>query len=296
MNSIVTAKALTDRKSFAGRRWYYDFRELTKVLKEDKCASVAQSLANRYYLITNSWDKEKNSQWVCRIYLSAKMLLSATLQISVRDYANSKNMRLVDSYLAYYSVLSLLRAIVFTLPEVDWQGGSIISLSHKRIINISVDHIANFDAKVAAEVKTAALQLRAARELISYWHPTSGDQIVQNEIDIVKLATLLAEIAQFNSEILERSVIKNGSRTEFEFLEKYIQQLSSRKLHDVQFFDDEDAYRLDYLRRKYPAPTNILHIMTEGHVESFFGAWVSDEENPNAFDPDASWGQIFDVP
>lgn len=112
-----------------------------------------------------------------------------------------------------------------------------------------------------------------------------------------KICTLLAEIAQFNSEILEVSIVKNSNKTEFVFLEKYIQQLSDITVEDIRFFDSEDQYRMDYFRRKYPIPPNILHSMTEGHVEDFFGAWLSaDEKQKGHFNPDKNWGIIFDIP
>jgi hypothetical protein len=106
----------------------------------------------------------------------------------------------------------------------------------------------------------------------------------------------MAEVAQFNSEILESSIIKKADNSSFEFLHKYIEDLSSITIEDVEFFDREDAYRLDYLRRKYPRPPNVLHIMTQGHVEDFFGAWLPKDEIEGAFDPDENWGVIFDIP
>ncbi len=49
-------------------------------------------------------------------------------------------------------------------------------------------------------------------------------------------------------------------------------------------------------RRKYPLPTNIQHIMSEGHVEDFFGSWCAEEEtDDDIFDPDENWYIIFDV-
>jgi hypothetical protein len=223
------------------------------------------------------------------------MILAASLQLTANQYAAAHNLRQVKPYLAYYAVLSLLRAIVFTLPEQEWNDGKIITLSHSKILNLATDHIAQFDQKMAECIKQDVLNLRAARELISYWHPSSGDQNLQAQDD-VKISVILCEVSQFNSEILERSILKNADRGSLEFLEPYIEKLSQIRLHGYEFFDREDAYRLGYLQRKYPAPPNIQHIMTEGHVEDFFGAWVTKEEDSSGFDPDEDWRIIFNVP
>jgi hypothetical protein len=296
MNSIVTAKYIFERKPYARQAWYYEFRELKSSFSEESSATVASSLLKRYAKLSKSWNKQANSEWICRIYLSAKMILAASMQLASRKYAQATNLRSVDPYLAYYSILSLMRAIILTLPELEWNNGAIITLSHKRILNLATDHIARFDRAVANRIKAEVLELRAARELISYWHPSSGDRNLNGGVDVETTATLLGEMAQFNSELLERSVLKNGQPASFEFLQSYIDQLAEVELHGVKFFDQEDNYRLDYLRRKYPAPPNVQHIMTEGHVEDFFGAWCSQDENPGCFDPDVNWRIIFDVP
>lgn len=296
MNSIVTAKALAAKNLFAGRKWFYDFRELTERFEEESAKKVADSLSVRYSKLTKSWDKEKNSEWLCRIYLSAKMVMTATLQINSMEQAEEQNIRITTPFLTYYSLLALIRGIVYTLPEVEWEDGKLVEISHHKAINLAFDHLAAFDKSLAEELKVITLKAKAYRELISYRSPTSGDSIIESISNIESIATLLAEAAQFNSELLESSIIKKASNSSFEFLGKYIADLSSITVEGIDFFDREDAYRLNYLRRKYPLPPNILHTMTEGHVEDFFGAWLSKEETEGAFDPDKKWDIIFDIP
>ena len=48
--------------------------------------------------------------------------------------------------------------------------------------------------------------------------------------------------------------------------------------------------------RKHPMPTNILHMMSEGHVEDFFGSWLDQEDSEDGFNPDENWRILFDVP
>jgi hypothetical protein len=295
VNSIVTAKYVSTTKPFAGRRWFYDFRELTNTFDEAACSKVANSLAKRYAKLTSQWNKDRNSEWICRIYLSARMVLAASLHLTANQYAAKNNLGVVNPYLAYYAILSLMRAIVFTLPEQEWNDGKLIRLSHPKILNLATDHIAKFDQEKADSTRQTVLNLRAARELISYWHPSSGDQNVEAP-DELEISILLSEVAQFNSEILESSILKQADSSSFEFLEPYIEKLSRIRLHGSLFFDREDAYRLGYLKRKHPAPPNMLHIMTQGHVEDFFGAWATEVEDTGGFDPDENWRIIFDVP
>ncbi|MCW5599960.1 MAG: hypothetical protein KIT59_12775 [Nitrosomonas sp.] len=296
MNSIFTAKVLVETITFAGREWFYNFRELSNQFDEDAARKVASSLLMRYSKLTLNWSSERNSEWICRIYLSAKMIMMATLQLNTLAHAEGKNLRLVMPYLTYYSLLSLLRGIVYTLPEVQWDNGKLVEISHNKAINLAFDHIAQFNKKVSSELKEATLRAKAFRELISYRSPSSGDNSIQDFYQLEPIATLLAEIAQFNSELLEVSILKNTSKDTFRFLQEYIDDLASATIEGVHFFDTEDSYRLDYLRRKYPLPPNILHVMTEGHVEDFFGAWCAKDPIDDAFDPDKDWQLIFDIP
>lgn len=296
MNSILTAKALSQKHQFSGNDWFYDFRELGIFCDEKRTQKAIGRLSQKYSTITKNWNQDRNSEWVYRMYLSAKMILSATLQLEALEHAKRQNLRIVVPYLEYYTFLALLRAIVYTLPEVDWEDGKLAAISHKKAINLSFDYMSSFNPNVTRQLKALTLDLKANRELISYRSPTSGDGGVLKHDDILESATILAEFAQMNSEILERSVLKNSNEQHFVFHRKYVDQLSNVTIEDRKFFDKEDAYRLGYLARKYPLPPNIRHIMTEGHVEDFFGAWCAEEEDENVFDPDDDWGLIFDVP
>ncbi|MFT9180383.1 MAG: hypothetical protein ABF508_08965 [Zymomonas mobilis] len=293
MNSVITAKALSQSHNLFGHEWFYDFRELQHFVKDDK---ILERMSRKYSGITKQWTPELNSEWICRLYLSAKMILGATLQLESLIYAKRHNLRIVAPYLEYYTFLSLLRAIVYTLPDADWDNGNLTVIGHKKTINLAFDYITRFNVDGAHQIKELTMDLKANRELISYKLPSSGDSNLKHHDNIVKLATLLAEVAQINSEILERSVLKNSDEKNFILLNDYVYHLLNIEIENRAFFDMEDAYRLDYLARKYPLPTNIMHGMTEGHVEDFFGAWFDEDSDECAFNPDSNWGLIFDVP
>ena len=294
MNSIVTARLLSGQHEALGRSWFYDFREVPQFCVSTNVKKHIESLSARYAGITKHWDIDRNSEWICRIYLSAKMIMFATLQLQALEYARQQNLRVVAPYLEYYSILSVIRSVVYTLPEVEWMNGDLVKIPHRKAINLVFDHLAFFNKPKAAEMKGLTFDLKSNREIISYRSPSSGDKGLLEVIDVVSFATLLAEFTQLNSELLERSIHKNADESSFVFREDYAEKLTSVTIDDRNFFDKEDYYRVGYLMRKYPLPPNVLHIMTEGHVEDFFGAWSS--ENGDGFDPDANWRLIFDIP
>jgi hypothetical protein len=294
MSSILVTKILSDSSEFANRTWYYNFREITNIDKKI-CEKNANSLSQQYSKITKEWSKYKNSEWICRIYFAAKMILHTTLQLLILKFSDEKNIRLVNSYLKYYALLSSCRAIIMTLPTVDWNEGKITELSHRKIINLTFDYIKKFDLELAEKFRDKINLLKAHRELITYRAPTNGDYNINNDIDITELCTLIVELAQFNSEILETSIQKNIKDEDCIFMPEYIKQLSIIKVNNYTFFDREDSYRLNYLRRKWSMPPNILHSMTEGHTEDFFGVWEDIEDIFTTGSP-CDWQIIFDIP
>jgi len=296
MNSITTAKASTKKTEFAKRDWFYIFREMPSCFDQKVCESVASRLLERYSKITKSWEVARNSEWLCRLYLGAKMIMVATLQINSMYYAELKNLRIVVPYLKYYSLLSLLRAIVFTLPEFEWKDGELIRISHSSTIDGAILHLGKFNSSLASSVKSDILAIKAERELVSYRAPSSGDEQLSQNNRFLALCTLLAEVAQFNSELLEVSVLKYGDREAFVLNPDYLDKISAIEIDGHYFGDKEDAYRLDYLSRKYPLPANLMHIMTEGHVDDFFGAWCSPDNTEGDFNPDELKCIIFDIP
>ncbi|HHY0422803.1 TPA: hypothetical protein ACVU4V_004523 [Vibrio parahaemolyticus] len=288
--------------NFAGRNWYYSYRELFSIGTEKKFNKASNDIASRYAMLTKSWNEDLNSQWTSRTYLSTKMILNATVLLKQREFAQESNLRVVVPYLEYYAILSLLRGVVFMLPDKDWEDGKLIEISHAKAISLTCDWIAKFDQEKAKEVKSFCNQLKAQRELISYKAPASGDANLGFDYDIDHFATLLAEVAQFNSELLESSVKKNTSKDDHVLLNKHAEQVCNIEIEGFEFHDGEDRHRMGYVRRKQPHPLNLELFMTEGQVEDFIGAWDADdyedgsEEQMFYSGSPSSWQDIFDVP
>jgi len=282
--------------NYANREWWYDFREIPSVFQEEKCGVVVASMLTRYSKITKSWSPELNSEWLCRSYLTAKLIMQSTLTINSMQYAEEKNLRVVVPYLRYYSALSLIRAVALMLPEQAWNNGRIITLGHEKALNIVVAHIAEFDSSSASFVKHNVQSLRASRELISYRAPSSGDKAIPDITQFLGMCTFLAELAQLDSELMEASITKNADPNTFVILDEYMYDLATVSLGPHNFRDTVDADRLNYFKRKQPHMRNIRFLMREGHVEDFFGAWTDPEETEGSFDPDEMNGVIFDIP
>ena len=191
-----------------------------------------------------------------------------------------------------------MRALVFVTPTVEWRDGEIIKLEHKKTINVACDVLAKLDKGLSEKIKNHVIYIKACRELISYRAPSSGDSSIERKMDssAKNICEIFVELAQLQSEILESAFHKHATGS-FNFDVKYIRQVCNPEIEGNRFFDKEDAYRMDYLRRKYSIPTNICHMMSEGHVEDFFGAWCPDEEDEeDSFNPDDNWRIIFNVP
>lgn len=296
MSSRSTAKEPKTSPAFAGRDWYYSFREIDSTFADADCKKVAARLLERYSRLTKAWSEELNSEWTCRLFMSAKLVMSATLHVNSAHYAEDRNLRVVVPYLRYYSILSLLRAVCYTLPEHEWKNGQLIQISHASAIEGALEHLQRFDKAVAAAAEVEIRKLKAERELISYRVPSSGDDQVSEKNRFLSLCMLLAEVAQFNSELFEASLIKHADPATFQLLPEYAKKIAGVEIDGHYFGDREDAYRLGYLARKHPHPANLQHLMKEGHVDAFFGAWLAKEDEGEFFNPDDMHSIIFDIP
>jgi hypothetical protein len=287
--------------SFNDREWWYSFRELDTITNEKKSAKLIGDVLQKYSKITKNWNKDLNSEWTCRVYFSTNMILNATVLLKNVEYAEEKNVRIVKPYLEYYAVLSLLRCVVYTLPELDWNDGELIKISHTKALNLAIDWLAKFSIEKSQELKKICKLLKAQRELISYRAPASGDSNLSDSYDINDICTILAEVAQFNSELLEASVTKNASKEDFVVHYSDIDKIVNVEIEGQNFYDRYDSIRLSCVQRKQSRPYNLASFMTEGQTEDFIGAWDDDEnyENDDSIYHGGSpcdWQDIFDIP
>jgi hypothetical protein len=290
---------MEEKLLFEDIEWYYSFRELEKITNDKKSAKVIGDILKKYSVLTKAWNKEINSEWTCRVYFASKMILNSTVLLLNAEYADKKNMRIVIPYLHYYAVLSLLRSIIYTLPELNWEKGELIEISHTKAINIALDWVSKFNKEKAIEIKKTCLYLKAQRELISYRAPASGDSNLSDNYNIIEICTILAEVVQFNTVLFERSINKNVSKDDFIVYYEDMEKIINVNIEGFSFYDKYDAHRLDYVRRKMPRPYNIVCFMTEGQTEDFIGAWDSEDyDDGNIFNSGSpcNWQLIFNIP
>ena len=282
----------------AGRSWAYPYRRLFDICPERKLTTVANRVVAQYALLTQNWSRERNSEWSCRTYFTTKMILNATVLLNSLEFARRSGLRAANPYFEYYAALSLLRGLVYTIPTEEWNSGELMAISHTRAINVAFDWLAKFDKGLAAEMKKTALQLKAQRELIAYKAPASGDRNLGANYDLDDFLTILAEVAEFNSELLEGSITKNADPSSFEVLDEDIHQIANVEVEGFAFSDDEDYWRLGYVQRKTKRPYHLALFMHPSQSEDFIGAWDGDEDAGEAFSngSPSNWQAIFDVP
>ena len=285
----------------------YEYRILNDFLIPEKMGKAEQKLKIRYKKITDIWDDDINSEWIIRNYLAIKMIMSASLMLNSLEYSKIRNLQIVEPYLEYYSLLTISRGLLFTTPEVAWNSGQIMKMTHSHIINSTYNAIVAINNELSKKYIHYIKTLQNSRELFSYKFPANG---IKNNIEIknnrfeelVKMCTIIAEISQLQSVQLEFCLGKILERKIFQVNHDILKngyQYAGRK---NIFIDSEDWYRIDYFVRKQPYPINLYFMLSEGMVEDFFGAWYYYDENGNedeedfVFNPDNDRSIIFNMP
>lgn len=295
MSHIAIRRIVTDKSEYIGDKWWYEFTCLPKKCEDAKVQAYCRRLSQQFARSTKVWTEDLNSEWMCRVYFAVRMVFSASVMAMSLDYARKKNLRIVESYLEYYMVLNSLRAVLLTLPSQPWSDGALMEANHTKTINAVLGAISQISKPAASELGTGIRHLKALREYISYRGASDGGAYKGPPFDATEWARLLLEVAQMQSELLERSVIKNAA-TGHTLKPAYIAKICRVEIEGVVFDDKEDNYRLEYLQRKHPLPANILHMVAEGHVEDYFGSWCAKKAKRGAFNADGDWRILFDLP
>jgi hypothetical protein len=277
---------------------YFSYKYLDTEFTEEQIKKNFDSLNQKFSELTKNWNTTLNSQWILRDYLAVKMILSASIMTSSVEFANEKNIRIVEPYLIYYSLLNCSRAVLLTSPNVEWNNGELFQMTHKKMINIIGDIISSYSKEKGTELKKFIDWAREYREIFSYKFPANG--LTSHHLSLEKCITvcrLLCEIAQFQSKVLDNSLTKHV-QTEYNLDWEILKAGYIYGRENFQFIDEEDGYRLDYIKRKQKRPYSLISTMTEGMVEDFFGAWYpKDDSNlDEVYNPDENWQILFPVP
>lgn len=277
----------------------FDYKNIYDFFSEKQLEVYKNWIYSRHHKnINNSMTIKLNSEWITRNYLSSKMILSASVMLTSLEYAIEKNLKMTVPYLQYYSLITCCRAFLYANPYNEWKENSdFLNMSHSKMINLTKDYLNHLDTDYAIKIDSILNELKESRELFSYKFPSTGLDIV-NEYslnEIIEICSTLCELAQLTSEQIQKYIFKKCK-------DNY-QEWSSVDLNYLKYTysyngitDSEDWRRIDYIKRKQPFPASIYYTMTEGMVEDYFGAWCSDDEDDELYNPDINWRIIFPVP
>lgn len=279
----------------------YEYRELDSYFEEHDLAKYKSNFSKRAISLAKKWNQELNSEWIVRHYLAVKMILSSTLIYNSLEYSESRNVQISEPYLRYYTLLCACRAVVFTSMDNPWLDGKIVTLPHSKILSATENCLKSISKKEGSRVANQLGTAKANRELFSYAFPSNGDGNKYKKIttqDTESIATLLLEIAQMNSEILEKSILKYAPDFDSHILEEYFFKAVEYDNNGDSFVDDEDYYRMGYISRKQPFPHSLYLTLSEGMVDDFFEAWWIERcnDDDDLFNPDEQIRVLFDLP
>jgi hypothetical protein len=296
----------TTSDSFTGAEIPYDgYRLLLSEFTESKLSSYFAGVRECFRGLLVDWSNDKNSEWAARHYFAVKMVLASSVLLTTLEYAEGHNLRIVEPYLAYYSLFNCSRAVVFTSPERSWKSGELITIPHSKALHVAQEALTTLGGTTGTKIRSLLDNAKNRRELFSYRFPAlgpKGHDVPTIELpEVVRACTLLAELAQAHSECLDHELgkyLREHPEFDSSLSGDALEQAVVARIGDDEFYDEEDAYRVGYMIRKMHRPFNLHMMMTEGLVEDFFGAWCSDGASTDGdnYDPDENWRIIFDVP
>ncbi|MBP2027951.1 hypothetical protein J2Z35_001749 [Acetoanaerobium pronyense] len=279
----------------------YNYKSLNNYFESEELERYGCRFIKRTDKLVQGWNDNLHSEWIVRNYLACKMILASTLFCNSLEYSIEKNVMITESYLIYYTLLSACRALVLTSPETLWNNGQIVTMSHSKIIKNTSNILKSISSEEGERIIKFITLAKDNRELFSYAFPSNGKNNQISKIDLIELEEItrcLLELAQFNSERLEKSFFKADLKEEYKIKEEYFFKVVEYKYGGRNFVDREDYYRLGYITRKQPFPLNLWLTFSEGMVEDFFSSWWIEECNDESdlFNPDFNIRVLFDLP
>lgn len=284
-----------------GAETSFEYIETIRKFNEKEIFDYCGRSKYLYSKLTKKWDDKLNSEWILRNYMAIKMIFSSTLLFNSLKNSVERNVRIVEPYLLYYSLLNSCRALLWTIPTTsNMEVTALQKLTHEKIINMTFDNIRTISNSVGEEVQNVMKIAKGYRELFSYRFPANGLGSVEEKYqikieDAELICRLLCELAQLNSELIDVSLRKNA-------IGKYNVDLNILKdgfLYNTNgqtFIDNEDRSRLDKMARNMDKPTNLFFTISDGQIEDFFGAWDQNyegEPNSELFNPNVDINIFF---
>lgn len=283
---------LDEIRKATGSDYCYDYRELPRQASVGQIRSYCADRRQMFAPIAKAFDAAANSRWVLRHYLAIKFATAANMLAGSSVYARDHNLMLAVPYFNYYAVLNACRAFLLTSPQVEWNGGETVEMTHAKILNRTGDYMRALDPTRRAEWVAALERLRGHRELFSYRFPLSGRGLTGDEAfdceAAISLGRLIAELASLNSECLDASLRKHAS------MELPVGEISDHEwasayeLAGASLPDFDDLYRFDKYVRGWRTVSPLEVMTSDGLIDDIYGNWTDPEGRPSMFDPDDS--------
>ena len=99
-----------------GRDWWYEFGDEMRAFEEKRVTKYIARQQEAYTKLAKNWTDEYNTEWTCRVFFAAKMVLAASVMLASLRLAKEKNVRICVPCLLYYSLLYSLKSLVLLMP------------------------------------------------------------------------------------------------------------------------------------------------------------------------------------
>ncbi len=274
-----------DSLEFTGIDSGYDYRQLPLLSTPSEMQRYCSKLRERWAPTAKAWTKSSNSEWMARCYLAVRFMAAATVMVASREFAGAVNLRIVRPYLGYYASLTCARALLLSTPELPWQDGTLLKLTHNKTLNLVHDKVCQLSPTWGAELKDVLGHLRDVRETFSYRFPIAAaagkyDEPANDEL--VRTLRGLCELAQIHSECMQASLEKHGASTFREYDARTEDLVCDNEIAGIRVTDRDDKYRFGWLFRKIGRPANFFHTVSNGLVDDLFGGWEPADEGDEA--------------
>ena len=305
----------TEPKRFEPEHYEFEFYYLPQYgVSHKQVTDYCSWISKRFASVCNvGMTKELNSEWILRTYNATKLVMASTLLLNSAEYCIERKVFPTIPYLLYYAVFNACRSLIYVayFSEIN-SLNNLIEITHSKVLNVAPDIISHLNANISSRIKKTLLSLRNERELFSYVFPANGMTDSPDLNEIVSICGFLVELAELTGRriqsFFEKHFLSSESlRTEASLTWQVVDSdiLSKIYTHDrksvnpqekITWVDQEDWYRVNYIKRKIKYPCSILFTMTEGMAEDFFGAWLNEEIDDYDFNPDINRSIIFPIP
>jgi hypothetical protein len=137
------------------------------------CQTYHDNWMRRYTVAMAKWSTYDIAVWSVRCRQSLKLSFTATFFALGADEVGRQKIRVAEYYMAYYSMLHAMWAVVYLHPDQSTEH--VTAMTHSKIANLFHSEFASGRSPIIVEnVKELAADLRFLREYYSYRMPLNS--------------------------------------------------------------------------------------------------------------------------